>query len=173
MSLTCLPWYPKILYSILFAASALSSQAQFNVDSIADQTAAVEDLFLANGIFVNNISFVGDSAQLGWLTDGDSIALGINDGLVLSTGIAAVVSNGNNIAGGTWGTQSTNADLSSLTGFPTYDLAQLDFDFIATGDSMTFQFVFGSAEYPEWVGSNFNDIFGFFLSGPGIVGPHE
>jgi hypothetical protein len=128
---------------------------------------------LANGIFVNNISFIGDSAQLGWLTDGDSISLGINDGLVLSTGIAAVVSNGNNIPGGTWGIQSTNADLASLTGFPTYDLAQLDFDFIATGDSMTFQFVFGSAEYPEWVGSNFNDIFGFFLNGPGIAGPYS
>lgn len=162
----------KIIFSLLSLLTAYTSSAQFSVDSISNQISAVEDLFLANGIFVNNISFIGDSAQLGWLTDGDSISLGINDGLVLSTGIAAVVSNGNNISGGTWGTQSTNADLSSLTGFPTYDLAQLDFDFIATGDSMTFQFVFGSAEYPEWVGSNFNDIFGFFLSGPGIVGPY-
>jgi hypothetical protein len=161
----------KIFYSILFAASALSSQAQFSVDSISDQAAAVENLFLANGIFVNNISFIGDSAQLGWLTDGDSIALGINDGLVLSTGIAATVSNGNNLSGGNWSNTSSNPDLSTLTGFPTYDLAQLDFDFIATGDSMTFQFVFGSAEYPEWVGSNFNDIFGFFVNGPGIAGP--
>lgn len=161
----------KFLYSILFAASALSSQAQFSVDSVANQISAVEDLFLANGIFVNNISFTGDSAQLGWLTDGDSIALGINDGLVLSTGIAASVSNGNNLSGGNWSNTSSNPDLSSLTGFPTYDLAQLDFDFIATGDSMTFQFVFGSAEYPEWVGSNFNDIFGFFVNGPGIAGP--
>lgn len=162
----------KLLYSVLFAASALSSQAQFSVDSISDQTSAVEDLFLANGIFVNNISFIGDSAQLGWLTDGDSVSLGINEGLVLSTGIAASVSNGSNMSGGNWSNTMSNPDLSGLTGFPTYDLAQLDFDFIATGDSMTFQFVFGSAEYPEWVGSNFNDIFGFFVNGPGIAGPY-
>ena len=162
----------KLLYSVLFTASALSSQAQFSVDSISDQTSAVEDLFLANGIFVNNISFIGDSAQLGWLTDGDSVSLGINEGLVLSTGVAATVSNGNNIPVGNWSNTLSNPDLSGLTGFPTYDLAQLDFDFIATGDSMTFQFVFGSAEYPEWVGSNFNDIFGFFVNGPGIAGPY-
>jgi hypothetical protein len=161
----------KFLYSILFVASALSSQAQFNVDSISDQTSAVEDLFLANGIFVNNIAFIGDSAQLGWLIDGDSVSLGINQGIVLSTGLATSVSTGNNVAGGNWSTPS-NADLYTLTGFPTYDLAQLDFNFVATGDSMTFQFVFGSSEYPEFVGTNFNDVFGFFVSGPGIVGPY-
>lgn len=161
----------KFLYSVLFAAFALSSQAQFNVDSVSNQITAVEDLFLANGIFVNNIAFIGDSAQLGWLTDGDSVSLGINEGLVLSTGFATSVSAGNNVAGGNWST-SSNADLFTLTGFPTYDLAQLDFDFIATGDSMTFQFVFGSSEYPEFVGTNFNDVFGFFVSGPGIIGPY-
>lgn len=162
----------KLLLSILVISSAFTSNAQFNVDSVSNQITAVEDLFLANGIFVNNISFIGDSAQLGWLTDGDSVSLGINEGLVLSTGIAASVSNGSNMPGGNWSNTMSNPDLSGLTGFPTYDLAQLDFDFIATGDSMTFQFVFGSAEYPEWVGSSFNDIFGFFVNGPGIVGPY-
>lgn len=162
----------KLILSFVIFSSAFIGSAQFNVDSVSNQITAVEDLFLANGIFVNNISFTGDSAQLGWLTDGDSVSLGINEGLVLSTGIAASVSNGNNIPGGNWSNTTSNPDLSGLTGFPTYDLAQLDFDFIATGDSMTFQFVFGSAEYPEWVGSAFNDIFGFFVNGPGIIGPY-
>ena len=162
----------KFLYSVLFAASALSSQAQFDVDSISDQTSAVEDLFLANGIFVNNIAFIGDSAQMGLLTGGNSVSLGVNEGLVLSTGLATSVSNGNNIGSGNWSTP-LNADLYALSGFPTYDLAQLDFDFVATGDSMTFQFVFGSSEYPEFVGTSFNDIFGFFVHGPGIVGPYS
>jgi hypothetical protein len=163
----------RILFIISFLAFANLSNAQFSVDSATNQVSAVEDLFLANGIFVNNIGFIGDSAQLGILFDGDSVNLGVESGIVLSTGIAASVSNGSNMSGGAWSSPSQNSDLSALTGFSTYDLAQLDFDFLATVDSMTFQFVFGSNEYPEWVGSSFNDIFGFFVSGPGITGAYS
>jgi hypothetical protein len=120
----------KKLLSLFLSLSCLSAMAQFSVDSVANQTGAVEDLFLSNGIFVNNIAFIGDSAQMGWLNDGDSVSLGVNDGLVLSTGIAANVSNGFNLPGGSWATtSSTNTDLATLTGYPTYDLAQLDFWF--------------------------------------------
>ncbi|MFA9221269.1 MAG: choice-of-anchor L domain-containing protein [Sediminibacterium sp.] len=160
----------KILYSILFVASALSSQAQFVVDSILDQSSALENLFLANGIFVNNISFTGDTAQFGTFSGGDAVNLGITNGIVMSNGHAQYVMSNNNSSLANVGVLSNNTDLNSLTGFPTYDLAKVDFDFVATGDSMTFQFVFGSQEYPEWVGSSFNDVFGFFVSGPGITG---
>ena len=53
------------------------------------------------------------------------------------------------------------------------DLCVLEFDFEAGGDSIAFNYVFGSDEYLEWVNSSYNDIFAFFLSGPGIVGPYD
>ena len=51
------------------------------------------------------------------------------------------------------------------------NIAILEFDFIPTSDSLSFKYAFGSEEYFAWENSAFNDVFGFFLSGPGIAGP--
>ncbi|PKO96045.1 MAG: hypothetical protein CVU14_11245, partial [Bacteroidetes bacterium HGW-Bacteroidetes-9] len=53
-----------------------------------------------------------------------------------------------------------------------YDAAVLEFDFIPAGNVVEFKYVFASEEYLEYVHTNFNDAFGFFLSGPGISGPY-
>ncbi len=60
--------------------------------------------------------------------------------------------------------------LSMLVGTVTYDACVLEFDFVPAADTAWCDFVFGSEEYPEWVGSTFNDIFGFFVSGPNPEG---
>ena len=49
----------------------------------------------------------------------------------------------------------------------------LEFDFVAESESVAFNYVFGSMEYTSYTCSVFNDIFGFFLSGPGIAGPYS
>ena len=46
----------------------------------------------------------------------------------------------------------------------------LEFDFVAESESVTFNYVFGSSEYTGYTCSVFNDIFGFFLSGPSTRG---
>ena len=53
------------------------------------------------------------------------------------------------------------------------DVAVLEFDFIPTSDSLSFNYVFGSEEYFAFENSQYNDVFGFFLSGPGISGPYS
>ncbi len=63
---------------------------------------------------------------------------------------------------GFWG----DADLDQLiSGYGTYDATVLEFDFVSTGDAAFFNYVFGSEEYNEWVDSDFNDVFGFFVNG--------
>ena len=52
------------------------------------------------------------------------------------------------------------------------DVCILEFDFQPSGDFVSFNYVFGSDEYLTWVNSAYNDIFAFFLSGPGISGPY-
>ncbi|MFT4778913.1 MAG: gliding motility-associated-like protein [Flavobacteriales bacterium] len=62
------------------------------------------------------------------------------------------------------------SDLLTLAngGLTTWDATTFEFNIVPQGDSLKFGFVFASEEYLEWVGSSFNDVFGFFISGPGI-----
>ena len=61
----------------------------------------------------------------------------------------------------------------AIQGTQTYNAAILEFDFIPYADTIRFKYVFGSDEYPEFAPPNnttYNDVFGFFISGPGITG---
>lgn len=51
----------------------------------------------------------------------------------------------------------------------TNDACVLEFDFVPAGDTIKFDYFFGSEEYPEFDCTNFNDVFGFFIYGPGYT----
>lgn len=57
-----------------------------------------------------------------------------------------------------------------LAGQTSFDGCALEFDVVPVGDTLRFNFTFASEEYREYVGTPFNDAFGFFISGPGITG---
>lgn len=50
----------------------------------------------------------------------------------------------------------------------TFDACVIELDVVPTADTLTFNYVFGSEEYDEFVGSSYNDVFAFFISGKGI-----
>lgn len=60
--------------------------------------------------------------------------------------------------------------MTTLSGHQSYDACRLEFDVVPVGDTLRFNFTFASEEYNEYVGTPFNDAFGFFISGPGITG---
>jgi len=97
--------------------------------------------------------------------------LSFDSGIVLTSGSAANTSRPasffSSVANGTAG----DPQLSALIGgTATYDACVLQFDFRPAGDTVKFQYVFGSEEYTSFTCSPFNDVFAFFISGPGIVG---
>ena len=69
-----------------------------------------------------------------------------------------------------------DADLDFLSaqqgGQESYDACVVEMDVFVATDQLSFEYVFGSEEYPEFVFSpgGYNDIFAFLVSGPGIVG---
>lgn len=134
------------------------------------------DAFNTTNAPVTNVTLNCDAAAHGIFQAPES-AFGMTGGIVLSTGNAADAALAN-LSGSTSTNINTpgDADLDSILNAPgslptqTFDACVLEFDLYALIDSFAFDYVFASEEYQEFVNSNFNDAFGFFISGPGISG---
>ena len=165
---------------------SFSASSQLLVEQTYTIEQYVSEVLIGNGVTATNITYTGSEEQLGYLSGAEGL-FSLASGLVLSTDHATHLSDP--------GCMDTNAclncegagvdpDLLSVAnsvppligqGFTVSsvnDLCILEFDFEAGGDSISFNYVFGSDEYLEWVNSTYNDIFAFFLSGPGITGPY-
>ncbi|MDR2139963.1 MAG: choice-of-anchor L domain-containing protein [Tannerella sp.] len=73
------------------------------------------------------------------------------------------------IIGGGSAPSPADPDLSPLISEPLITLTSLEFDFRPFVDSISFKFVFASIEYKQFSNSPYNDAFGFFVSGPGLM----
>lgn len=136
-------------------------------------------------VVFSNATFTGDGLQLGLLSGlGYPSPFLINQGVVLCTDdamtlvpsqtVSAIATNNNQ-----------NIDLLSIAQLvpsligqsfsisSVNNVAQLEFDFVASGSEINFNFIFGSDEYLTYVNTQYNDVFAFFLSGPGITGPYS
>ena len=102
-------------------------------------------------------------------------------GFPIDTGIVMCAYSVQDVLVGTSGTNPNSGPfvdpwLSSVlaaigsSGYNINDRVQIIFSFIATSDSIEFNYVFGSHEYPTYTCSSFNDVFGFFLKGYDING---
>ncbi|MFK8010016.1 MAG: choice-of-anchor L domain-containing protein [Saprospiraceae bacterium] len=120
---------------------------------------------------VYNIQTIGNELGLGYFSNAEDV-LGISKGIIISTGnIEDAVGPNNDI-----GTTTTfnniigDEDLDIFSTSVVIDATGIEFDFIPFSNQVTFKYAFASEEYCEFVGSIFNDNFGFFVSGPGISG---
>lgn len=132
------------------------------------------------GVTIQNAIYTGPPNAVG-LFENTSEDFPIQRGLVLTTGRATVAAGPNDIENAT-----IDNTVRNIFGFPintwpnawatetaenvSRDAAVLAFDVVPGGNRLKFRYVFASEEYREFVYSEFNDIFGLLISGPGIVG---
>ncbi len=174
-----------LLVLLLFCQIAY---AQITIDKIApydSPTWLVDNILLGGGVVASNHSYQGDSMQIGFF-NAINTNLGLDSGIVMATGdidmldpffagvpgvnppntvtdpdLLAVANSVPPLIGQTFVVSSIN------------DVAILEFDFTPTSDTVKFRYVFGSQEYHTFENTAYNDVFGFFLSGPGITGPYS
>ena len=156
----------------------------------------IENVLLGKGVTAFNFQVYGAPIQYGFFSGG-ATSIGLDSGLVLNCedinqltippGLGGLIPNvgGNS---GSFGPNSmgtaTNNDLlsvansvpgligQSFTVSSVNDAAVMEFDFVPLSDTIEFRYVFGSDEYTTFINTQYNDVFAFFLSGPGITGPY-
>lgn len=154
---------PAMWLFVQAAVAQLSVAPQNNLQTLAST-------ITGPGVVISN-PVINCHAQ-GYGTFGYSGSiLGLDAGVLLTSGKIADAVGPNNMENKSF-EQGTNGNslLNVVTGRSTRDACLFEFDIIPSGDSLRFNFVLGSEEYNEWVGSQYNDVFGFFISGPGITG---
>lgn len=170
---------------ILFLCFLISNWAfaQLTVSNSAPYNSAE---YLVNGVLMSSTS--GNAAQNVTVTSGQghqigyfngmASNIGIDEGVILSTngiGWATPQPDGNEGPGNGSGDIDLDNILDNISNFPNasqHNTIVYEFDFVAGGTEVEFEYVFASNEYSGYTCSSFNDVFGFFISGPGISGPY-
>ncbi len=128
---------------------------------------------VGQGVKVSNIRVNCPSEKelpYGYFTDNTG-SIGIDDGLLITSGSARNAIGPNNSAAKSQsnGNQFQDPDLAPLLaqGEMQYDACSIEFDVQVFADTLSFDYVFASEEYLEFI-RDYHDVFGFFIYGPGI-----
>ena len=184
----------KLLFSVslFFSVMFLNAQSDFKVYKPQNQgNYSLQNMLqnlIGDGVVLKNfsVSKTWSDEAFGYFEDSKS-RLGMKKGLIMTTGGITGLCGQNtktNMSNYTHetadpnyrvaGKQSvyTSSDLEKFLGNnqKTFDAVVIEMDIVPTADTLNFNYVFGSEEYDEFVGSNYNDVFAFFISGKGVVG---
>jgi len=168
-----------ILYFMTLYGLSHAQTSAFEVHAVTTDPSIKQIIksFEGDGVTISNISVSGAFTEGSTGSFNDTYGLlGIDKGLVMSTGKVTDAIGPNDDSGISSGLSSglVDADLADLIaqqgGGSINDLTVIEFDLLTAFDDLSFNYVFGSEEYPEYINGSYNDVFGFFISGPGING---
>ncbi|MES2704506.1 MAG: choice-of-anchor L domain-containing protein [Bacteroidota bacterium] len=167
--------YSRALFLCL-AICVFSARVQAQITVASNKTAAeLAAALTGTGVIVLAPTLTCHGAANGIYTTGSVDPLGgIPAGIVLTTGTAKDTLGNNGIShpastfeSSSYGTpgDAALATVAGTTTSNTHDACILEFNFKAAGDTVSFNYVFASEEYPEFACSGFNDVFAFLISG--------
>ena len=145
-------------------------RSQIRLDTAMALPTLVGEHLAGKRIKLRNIRYNGAQVARSYFRDEAEAPL-IGDGILLSTGSVFNALGPNRLS-------KMSSDLNRkgdralqyIGKGPTFDAAMLEFDFMPQLDFVSFNFIFASEEYTEYVGSQFNDVFAFYITGPGLAG---
>ncbi|MDT8394708.1 MAG: choice-of-anchor L domain-containing protein, partial [Bacteroidales bacterium] len=161
----------KVLIIAISALLIKPVQGQLVIDNTLTPEQLVQNILVGTGVSAFNVTYTGNQANaICSFSNGITTNLGIDEGIILSSGISGEAANPQAFNASTSNNTAGDPDLDLLPGvLGTNDASTLEFDFIPQSDTLVFRYVFGSEEYPEFV-NQFNDVFAFFISGPNPAG---
>jgi gliding motility-associated-like protein len=164
-------------------AFSFASSAQITVTNTFTPSQMVQNVLLGFGVTATNITVNGSPANANGLFGNVSFFTSGNTNFPIQSGMLLTTGNGVGAIGSTINSTgftnntpptanvSTDQALNYIASGTVTNGVVLEFDFIPAGDTISFNYLFGSDEYPEYSPSTFNDAFGFILWGPGLSGP--
>ena len=155
-----------LLIITIILSSYQNVTAQLRIDTSYSPEQLIRKHLLNEGsdLIIKNVSFKGQRQSIGYFYNETPLDI-INKGILLSTGDVFDAIGPNKSANiGTRGSGWGDKDLQAIATGVVMDAVALEFDLIALRDSIVFEYVFASDEYPEFVDKGVNDIFGFFLT---------
>ncbi|MFH1319883.1 MAG: choice-of-anchor L domain-containing protein [Bacteroidota bacterium] len=172
--------YISFLIGLMLVMNSVNAQLVVNNSTpYNDPVFLVENILLDAGVTVSNVIFNGSSGipidsnanMIGYF-NGIASNIGIDAGVILCTG-SIFDAPGPNDSGNDGFDNGTPGDpdlYNIVSPYSTFNAAVLEFDFETVTDAISFRYVFASEEYNEYVCSDYNDVFAFLISGPGITG---
>ncbi|PKH49165.1 hypothetical protein CXF68_00015, partial [Tenacibaculum sp. Bg11-29] len=148
------------------------SQATYSTNPTA---AAIATELQSSGIIISNpVITSGAANQIGIFSNGTAgAALEVDSGIAFTTSSIATTFNNSNLnsytsEGFDGGFAFNDEDLTNINTSANRDVVVFEFDFVAQPNyvGVLVEYQFGSEEFPDYVGSVFNDVFGFFVSDP-------
>ncbi|UII28346.1 choice-of-anchor L domain-containing protein [Fulvivirga maritima] len=165
---TCINIIGTYFTACLLACMPFVAISQIQIDTTSSPSELVNEVLLGQGVVIGNVTFKGKKHAIGQYTEPEG-QMGLKNGIVLTSGNAFYVIGPNKNPRAGWASDAPgDPELDDIARGKTYDASTLEFDFVTQSENLYFEYIFASEEYLEYVGSKFNDVFAFFINGPGM-----